>query len=777
MKSYLSLIPISAKVRKRQNRMTMLCIIISVLLVTTIFSMADMIIRTESAFVLEKHGNWHIQLEHISQGVAEEISQRSDVAAIGWSEVFNFDLDQPYSIDGKKAALYGADEAYMVQIANGVAEGNFPQGEDEIMLTANAKDTINAQIGDLLTLHTPAGEYNFIVVGFGSDDEKYYQGKFYGVGVTMTPGAFSSVMAENSATDHTPSCYVQFQNAAKAAKAIPELKAQYHLSETDISENTAVMGVSGASDNQAMKNVYSIAAVLFVLVLLAGVLMISGSMNSNIAQRTQFFGMMRCIGASRQQIIRFVRLEALNWCKTAVPIGLLLGTAISWGICAVLHYGIGGEFITTPVFKISPVGLISGAVVGIATILLAAQSPAKHAAKVSPVAAVSGNAGNASVTHHASKQAFGKIEWMLGIHHATAAKKNWILMTASFALSIIMFLCFSVGMDFARALLPSLRSWQPDISLSGYGNALILDRSLSDKILAISGVSHVFGSSYMENIPVTSSRASVDHINMVSYDTYMMECAKESVSVGDISEITGSSNKVMTIYNKDNPLKVGDTIQFADAEVEITCALTDGLFASDLIVICPQETFDRLVGEQKYNLIGVQLNADASDQTIKQIADLSDENTLFSDMRQSNQEDASTYFATRFIGYGFLLIIGMITVFNIINSISMSVSARIKQYGAMRAVGMDERQLTRMISAETFIYAASGLVVSLGIGLPLSRCLYRMLITKYFGIPWTLPTTLIVISILFVLGSAIAAVYTPAKRMRNMAITETINEL
>ena len=42
MKSYLSLIPISAKVRKRQNRMTMLCIIISVLLVTMIFSMADM---------------------------------------------------------------------------------------------------------------------------------------------------------------------------------------------------------------------------------------------------------------------------------------------------------------------------------------------------------------------------------------------------------------------------------------------------------------------------------------------------------------------------------------------------------------------------------------------------------------------------------------------------------------------------------------------------------------------------------------------------------------
>ena len=66
MKSYLSLIPISAKVRKRQNRMMILCIIISVLLVTTIFSAADMIIRGETVTMQAKHGNWHIQVNNIS---------------------------------------------------------------------------------------------------------------------------------------------------------------------------------------------------------------------------------------------------------------------------------------------------------------------------------------------------------------------------------------------------------------------------------------------------------------------------------------------------------------------------------------------------------------------------------------------------------------------------------------------------------------------------------------------------------------------------------------
>ena len=57
MKSYLSLIPISAKVHRRQNRMTLLCIIFSVFMVTAIFSMAEMGARMEQARLMEKHGN------------------------------------------------------------------------------------------------------------------------------------------------------------------------------------------------------------------------------------------------------------------------------------------------------------------------------------------------------------------------------------------------------------------------------------------------------------------------------------------------------------------------------------------------------------------------------------------------------------------------------------------------------------------------------------------------------------------------------------------------
>lgn len=776
MRSYLSLIPISAKVRKRQNRMTILCIIISVLLVTTVFSTADMFIRTKSSELQEKHGNWHIRLENISQSMGQEISQRSDTAGIGWVEEFNSDADQPYYIGEKKAALYGTDNIYLSQLSNALEEGVLPQNDREIMLSSNAKTALDVSLGDRITLQTPAGDTEFIISGFGSDNKDDYRGQTYLVAVYMTRSEFGALMEENK-TETDPVCYVQFQDASKASGAIKELKQQYHLSGESISENTAVMGLTGQSSSESVKNIYGLAIILFILVLMAGILMISGSMNSNVAQRIKFFGMLRCIGASRKQIIRYVRFEALNWCKTAVPVGLFAGIMISWGICIMLRYGIGGEFSSMPVFAVSPIGLLSGAAVGVVTVLLAAQSPARRAARVSPVAAVSGNVDSTSFAGHTVNLDLGKVEKVLGIHHAFTPKKNWILMTFSFSLSVILFFSFSVGLDFAQALLPSLRSWQPDITFTGYANEQILSPALEDSILSVPGVEHVFGSAYMEKVSAASSSQGIDYVNLISYSEYLLDSAQECLVQGDLSEIHGNSDQVMTVLNKDNPLKVGDIIEIAGQKLKIACAVSDGIYPSEYSVICSQETFARLTGKENYSLIGVQLQENASDESIKKIENLAGRDVIFEDMRERNKQDHATYAASVFIVYSFLAILAMITLFHIINSISMSVTARKKQYGAMRAVGMDRKQLTRMIAAEAFTYTASGLIVGCSTGIPLSWFLHTRLLTRYFGTPWTLPITLIGITVVFGIVSAAAAVYVPAKRICSMEITEAVNEL
>lgn len=290
--------------------------------------------------------------------------------------------------------------------------------------------------------------------------------------------------------------------------------------------NFSIGDLLGSSMGQTL---LSVAVVLFLLILIAGVLMISSSMNSSVAQRIKFFGMMRCIGMSKQQIIRFVRLEALNWCKTAVPIGLILGVVTTWGLCAVLRFVVREEFSNIPLFGISIFGIACGIFVGVITVLIAANAPAKRASKVSPIAAVSGNAGNEKTMRHSAHTRFGRIETILGINHAISVKKNLILMTGSFALSIILFLSFSVMVNFVDYLIPQSTATSDIDIASTSGNSI--PHELLASIRGMDGVKEVYGRRSTFDVPAglngdTSLSGTVD---LISYDDFDLQSQKKTV--------------------------------------------------------------------------------------------------------------------------------------------------------------------------------------------------------------------------------------------------------
>lgn len=152
------------------------------------------------------------------------------------------------------------------------------------------------------------------------------------------------------------------------------------------------------------------------------------------------------------------------------------------------------------------------------------------------------------------------------------------------------------------------------------------------------------------------------------------------------------------------------------------------------------------------------------------------EDCVFSDRRDQNT--SGTYRAFAACVYGFLFVITLVTVLNIVNGISMSVSARTKQYGAMRAVGMDGRQITKMIAAEAFTYALSGCAAGCAAGLFISKWLFDVLIAAHFAYAvWELPVNSLLVILLAVILAAVLAVWAPAGRIRKLSVTETIGEL
>lgn len=713
MKSYLSLVPISARKNKRRSIMTVICIFLAVYLVTSVFSMADMAVRMEKTRAVKSHGNWHILLRDIPKEDEEILALRPDVASSSHIEVINQNIKSDYFINSLRTAFCGVSESYVSDTWNMLTEGAFPENENEALLTENARNYFSVKVGDSVTVSTPNGNFSYKVSGFVSESSS----KDYGaICLFINDEAFD---AASEALGETPErdFYLRFKGRSNLRKKADEIEALYPTA----SENTALFAFSGFSASSVIVNMYSVAAFLFFLILAAGVLMISGSMNTSIAQRTEFFGMLRCIGAGKRQIMRIVRAEALNWCKFSIPIGAASGVITSWGICAALRFGIGGEFSEIPLFGMSGVGIISGVIIGLVTVLLAARSPAKRAAKVSPLAAVSGG-----INYKAKKSAFAsflKPETALGISHAAHPIKNFVLITLSFSLSIVMFLSFWGVLEWVRHALNPLSPYAPDVSAVTYDLTPDISRSLVSDVEAIDGVKRAFGRSAKKDFPAETERG-IDKVDLVLLDSLHFKWAEEDKWADDragFEKFLTEDGFAVTVFDKQNPLKAGDKIVLNGETFEIACTFVTSPVGGEgnPTIIVSEDVFYRLTGKRDYSVLDIQLTNSATDETVNSIRALFGNKLTVRvrDLRDSNAQAVATYWAFRILVYGFLLVIALISLFNIINSVSMSAAARKKEYLIMRAVGMSARQMRKMLLAQSAVYALSGAVLGTVLGL------------------------------------------------------------
>ena len=772
MRNYLSLASVQAKAHKRQNRMTIFCIMLAVILITGVFTMADMEYRHETVRMMEKHGNWHIALKNITKEEAEAVSKEVWIKEGCWYDVLNYDLEEDYNVSGKQTVVCGVNQNWD-NIALCMKEGTLPKSDSEIAVSENYRRQFSKEIGDTVSLSTPSGSFEYVISGIAKDGTLLQRKDAVGVFVSLE--SFEKMMKENGESMH-PVYYVQFGNTWTIRKTIDKLMTEHGWDSSVVSENVAILGILGMSSSSYVVGLYSVAFFLVILVMLSGILMIAGSMNSNIAERTQYFGMLRCIGTSKAQMKHIVRLEALNWCKKAIPFGIVIATVASWGICAILRYVIGGEWENMPVFKLSPIGIISGTVIGIITVLIAANAPAKRAAKVSPVAGVLGNTEHRNTKKAANTKLF-KVENALGIHHAVSQKKSLIMMTGSFALSMILFLSFSVMIDWIGHALNSNKPYSPDMTVFAEGYASVLPQELVTEIGKIDGIKYVYGRMHICD-EITSTK-DVNRMDLISYEGLQFDWAKDDYLSGDMEAVIHGNDSVMVVFDKANPLTLGDKIWYRGKELTVAAVLGDSPFATTDIptVLCSEETFRKLTGIDEYAIIDIQVSQKADSNIDQEIRKIIGDDRKLSDGRESKRSVNSTYLAFSLLVYGFLGMIALITVFNINNSISMSVTARNKQYGIMRAIGMDNRQICKMICAETLTYAISGMLTGGILGLLLHRKFFRLIISAYFGTPWTVPVKELLIIMIVMVFACVTSVVKPVKRIVSNTVTETISEL
>ena len=782
MRNYLDLIPIIAEKHRKQTRMTRLCIVLAVFLVTVIFSMADMEMRTQLVQAVKSDGNWHAGfLADAQQGAL--IGARPEVEKIARYGVVNYGLKDGYQIAGIETCICGLDQNLLDMFpAVSIVEGSFPVQEDEAVLNVMVKSRLGVQVGDWVTLSTPQGEARqYRITGITEDSASAAENDAFGMLITID--GFDALDTKDTDASQEIVYFVSFRSFCNIQKAVSDITAQLGLEPEQVRQNTKVLTLMFQSRDPYMMQFYFVAAVLAVLVAVAGILMITASMNSNIARRTEYFGMLRCLGATGKQVARFVKKEALGWCRSAIPVGVVTAVAVVWALCGMLRYLSPGLFEGMPVFGVSVPGLVFGVIVGIVTVLLAARAPAKKAAQVSPLTAVSGNAGTVYAARRAANTRVFKVDTALGVHHALGSKKNFILVTGSFAFSIILFLAFSTAIDFMHHAVTPLRPQSPDVYAYDAGYANVIPAELSERLREYPGVRRAYGRSFTEiTIPVDGQDT---EFTILSYDDQQFEWARKDLIAGNFADAV-EGRGILLAYREDNLLTVGSRIAIAAGgipqEVSVAGILSDVPFSygsvkntdsREILAICSEELFRKLTGENGYAVLDMQLESDIEDAQVlkirKEIEQVCGSEISFSDKRVSNREVKGASTSMAVFLYGFLGIIALISFFNIINCIAMSVSARMKEYGAMWAIGMSVRQMRRMVVGETLSYTVSSVIVGCAVGLPVNRMLFESIVTYRWGDAWELPGWELLVIVAVILVSVCLAVASPVRQIREMA--------
>ena len=127
--------------------------------------------------------------------------------------------------------------------------------------------------------------------------------------------------------------------------------------------------------------------------------------------------------------------------------------------------------------------------------------------------------------------------------------------------------------------------------------------------------------------------------------------------------------------------------------------------------------------------------------------------------------------------YSIIVILFVISLFNIINNVSYSLISRTNEFGMIRAMGITDKEFKKMIRFEGVIYGIISSIFSVIFGIVGQALFFKVLssqlISPKFIIQWQNYILIILVNILI----GFIATYFPLKKIKDLSIVESISSL
>ncbi|MGN7412884.1 ABC transporter permease [Paenibacillus sp. SAF-068] len=609
-----------------------------------------------------------------------------------------------------------------------------------------------------------------------------------------------------------------------------ELSRENYIKNMRVEYNNELLKLYGKSTYEGVNQSIILAFIAVILIIIGCTsAVIYNTFHISVLERTSQFGMLRCIGATPAQIRHIVVKEAALLSLIGIPIGLFTGTILM----KLLFYNISLltlGFLNDMQMVISVPVLVGAGLLGLLTVFLSAIGPARSAAKTSPLEAITSTGVtkveqiNKIAKSMFIKKIFG-IEGQFAIRNIKRNKKRFRITAFSMIISMVLFIVFNSligllsltthsGIDYSYSIQYDGSSQRMDDSVyrdlvkldavdqaypfyNHQMTAIIPKNKINPKYYELrkgmyqvdEGLGYRTDNNYLQSYGEHTLETINAKLVAGTVDKEIMDRENGVVLIQKLSMITENGKQLIIDQTQ---FKVGDYIQIRSnsgrgevyQNVKVVGIADQGPLtnkyneSAGITYLTTPKVIMNLTGDDTYSRIFILAHPDLSNKPVTDyLKSLTQKDAGFNytDRVAELEQAHNDAITAKIFFYGFIGIIVLIAFLNILNTVSTNLILRTKEFAVLKAIGMTQREVNKMILLEGVFYGVYAAMYGSIIGTGLSFGVHY-LFRGMLDIEWSLPWLSVGIAASGAVVTALIATAWPMYRLTKSTIVDSLRK-
>ena len=515
-----------------------------------------------------------------------------------------------------------------------------------------------------------------------------------------------------------------------------------------------------------------VAAIAIGIIIFTSVFCIKNSFDISITEKNKQYGMLRSIGATKKQVRKNVLFEATILALIGIPLGIFLGYFASFILVKISNMFLKDLVVTQTeinfelIFDLNWMSAAISALLGMVTIYLSSLRIARKAAKVSPINSIR---NSADIKIKAKKlkvpkliKSIFKIGGEISYKNMKRNKKRYRVTVISIVLSIMVYISLTAFMQIMlKQLQAAVGNIDYDISCHIYkendeeitklNNIAKTTEGVTEYTLLQSAVGK-YDKKFLnkeikqiyENFP-DNETVSIIAVGDIEYNKYIKSLGLnyndikdkailiDTVSTSIIDENYKPVREIRLLNLKENDKfdvkgDNGEKLTFEIGKVtkKRPFATNSDMATPYKILVLSNEHYDRIFKDEKRYSAYYKIK-DASKIKTQIEESLKDYKKYFiSNVQERYNNEKHLITLVAIFLYGFIIIIILIGVTNIVNTITTSMELRKQEFAILRSVGMTNKEFNRMIRLETLFIGIKSLFFGIPLGTAIAYGIYQV---------------------------------------------------